>query len=132
RRSRGGLWVTSWAAANPDRVAGIAGIYPVFDFRTYPGLEKAAPAYGLTPAELEGKLQTLNPISLVPKLARAGIPACLIHGDQDKVVPLEPNSAQFLQHYKDADAAHLVELIILPGQGHSFYPGFFRSQKIVD
>jgi hypothetical protein len=34
-RSRGGLWVTSWAGANPDKVAGIAGIYPVFDFRTY-------------------------------------------------------------------------------------------------
>jgi alpha-beta hydrolase superfamily lysophospholipase len=30
-RSRGGLWVTSWAAENPDKVAGLAGIYPVFD-----------------------------------------------------------------------------------------------------
>ena len=40
-RSRGGLWVTSWAADNPDKVAGLAGIYPVFDLRTYPGLAKA-------------------------------------------------------------------------------------------
>ena len=47
-RSRGGLWVTSWAVENPDKVAGIAGIYPVFDLRTYPGLDKARPAYGLT------------------------------------------------------------------------------------
>ncbi len=45
-RSRGGLWVTSWACDNPEKVAGIAGIYPVFDLRTYPGLAKAAPAYG--------------------------------------------------------------------------------------
>src|SRR5690606_18657395 len=37
-RSRGGLWVTNWAADNPDKVAGIAGIYPVFDLRAYPGL----------------------------------------------------------------------------------------------
>ena len=47
-RSRGGLWVTSWAADHPDKVAGLAGIYPVFDLRSYPGLAKAAPAYGLT------------------------------------------------------------------------------------
>src|SRR6478609_9262195 len=51
-RSRGGLWVSSWAIANPSRVAGIIGVYPVFDFRTYPGVAKAAPAYGLSPAEL--------------------------------------------------------------------------------
>ena len=34
-RSRGGLWVTSWACDHPDRFSGLAGIYPVFDFRTY-------------------------------------------------------------------------------------------------
>ena len=33
-RSRGGLWVTSWACDHVDQVAGIAGIYPVFDLRT--------------------------------------------------------------------------------------------------
>lgn len=129
-RSRGGLWASSWAIAHPDRVAAIAGIYPVFDLRTYPGLEKAAPAYGLTPEELENRLPQLNPISRISVLARAGIPACLIHGDIDKVVPLEPNSAEFLQQYKEADAGSLVELIILPGQGHSFYPGFFHSEKL--
>src|SRR5687768_16261414 len=55
-RSRGGLWVSGWAIANPSRVGGIVGIYPVFDLRTYPGLAKAAPAYDLTTAELEAKL----------------------------------------------------------------------------
>ena len=68
-RSRGGLWVTSWAAENPDKVAGIAGIYPVFDLRSYPGLDKAAPAYGLTPEELEARLGELNPIERVGVLA---------------------------------------------------------------
>jgi hypothetical protein len=51
-RSRSGLWVTIWAVENADKVSGLAGIYPVFDLRSYPGLEKAAPAYGLTPMEL--------------------------------------------------------------------------------
>ena len=37
-RSRGGLWVTNWAADHPDKVAGLAGIYPAFDLLTYPGL----------------------------------------------------------------------------------------------
>ena len=39
-RSRGGLWVSSWAIENPTKVSGIIGIYPVFDFRTYPGIDK--------------------------------------------------------------------------------------------
>ena len=73
-RSRGGLWVTSWAARNPGKVAGIAGIYPVFDLKTYPGLDKAAPAYGLSAEELEKKLDELNPISRIEILAKAKIP----------------------------------------------------------
>ncbi len=43
-RSRGGLWSSSWAIRNTDKVAAIAGIYPVFDLTTYPGIKRAAPA----------------------------------------------------------------------------------------
>jgi alpha-beta hydrolase superfamily lysophospholipase len=43
-RSRGGLWLSSWAADHPDRVAGLAAIYPVFDLRSYPGLARASSA----------------------------------------------------------------------------------------
>jgi alpha-beta hydrolase superfamily lysophospholipase len=131
-RSRGGLWVSSWAIANPSRVAGIIGIYPVFDFRTYPGLKSAAPAYELTPAELETRLAEFNPIAHIRTLARAKIPAALIHGDVDKVVPLKENSAEFLRAYREAGAESLVKLIILEGQGHNFYEGFFHSQELVN
>jgi acetyl esterase/lipase len=131
-RSRGGLWVSSWAIANPSRVAGIIGIYPVFDFRTYPGLTNAAPAYGLTPAELEAQAAELNPISRVGVLARALVPAALIHGDVDRVVPLKENSAEFVRRYKEADAESLVKLFVLEGQGHNFFEGFFHSQELVD
>ncbi len=131
-RSRGGLWVTSWAAKHPDQVAGIAGIYPVFDVRTYPGLAKAAPAYGLSVAELEQQLATLNPIEGVSKLAAAGVPACFIHGDQDKVVPLKENSLEFVRRYREADKEALVRLIVAEGQGHSFWEGFFHCQELVD
>jgi prolyl oligopeptidase family protein len=131
-RSRGGLWVSSWAIANPMRVAGIIGIYPVFDFRTYPGTTNAAPAYGLTPAELQARAAEFNPIERIEVLARAGVPAALIHGNVDKVVPLKENSAEFVRRYKEAGAESLVKLIVLEGQGHSFFKGFFQSQELVN
>ncbi|QDU28120.1 Prolyl oligopeptidase family protein [Anatilimnocola aggregata] len=131
-RSRGGLLVTSWATDNPDKVSGLAGIYPVFDFRTYPGLAKAAGAYGLTAAELEAQAKQLNPIERVGKLAHAKVPAFLIHGDQDKVVPLKENSAEFDARYKAAGAEDKVTLVIAPGQGHNYWEGFFKCQELVD
>jgi dipeptidyl aminopeptidase/acylaminoacyl peptidase len=131
-RSRGGLWVSSWAAENPERVAGIAGIYPVFDLRTYPGLDKAAPAYGLSAAGLKEKLDELNPINRVAVLARNKVPAFFIHGDEDKVVPLKENSAAFVERYREAGQADAVSLVVAKGQGHNFWEGFFRCQPLVD
>jgi predicted amidohydrolase/predicted esterase len=131
-RSRGGLWVSSWAIANPDKVAGIAGIYPVFDLTTYPGLAKAAPAYGMTAQELESSLTDHNPIARIDVLAKAKVPVCIIHGDTDKVVPLAKNSAILAERYKQAGAADSVTLIVAEGQGHNFWEGFFRCQELVD
>ena len=131
-RSRGGLWVSSWAIQNPDKVAGIAGIYPVFDLRTYPGVDRAAPAYRLKPAQLEAALDQHNPTARIDVLAKAKVPVFLIHGDIDKVVPLKENSAALADRYKAANADNLIELVVVEGQGHNFWPGFFRSQKLVD
>jgi pimeloyl-ACP methyl ester carboxylesterase len=131
-RSRGGLWVTSWAADHPDLVAGIAGIYPVFDLRTYPGLEKAAPAYGISADELKDSLAKHNPIERIEILARHGIPAMLIHGDQDEVVPLAQNSAEFARRYRDAGAESAVNLTVFQNQGHNYWSGFFRCQELID
>src|SRR4051812_2411492 len=39
-RSRGGLMAMSWAAANPDKVGGFAGIYPVCNLASYPGVAR--------------------------------------------------------------------------------------------
>lgn len=131
-RSRGGLWVASWAAAHPDRVAGLAGIYPVFDVGTYPGLDKAAPAYGLAPKDLEAGLGELNPIAKVHVLAKARVPALMIHGDDDRVVPLGPNSQAFADRYQAAGAGEAVRVIVAKGQGHNFWEGFFRCRELVD
>ncbi len=131
-RSRGGLWVSSWAIQHPDKVAGIAGIYPVFDLRSYPGLNRAAPVYNMKPKELEAALDQHNPIAKMNVLAKAKVPVFLIHGDEDKVVPLKQNSQAVVETYKAAKSDDVIELIVVDGQGHNFWPGFFRSQKLVD
>ena len=48
-RSRGGLMLYNWAAENAESVGGIAGIYPVCNVESYPGLKRASHAYELTP-----------------------------------------------------------------------------------
>ena len=130
-RSRGGLIVASWAASHPDRVSGLAGIYPVFDVRSYPGLDRAAASYGLTPGELSGRLDRLNPVSKADRIARAGIPALLVHGDVDTLVPLEPNSGAFAARYAATYPSEDLRLIVLPGRGHDMDLGFFRSEALV-
>ena len=131
-RSRGGLWTSSWAIANPARVAGLIGIYPVYDFRTYPGIAKAAPAYELTPEQLTARAAEFNPIERIAVLAKAKVPVALIHGDVDKVVPLKENSAELVRRYQAEGAGDLVKLIVLEGQGHNMFEGFFHSQPLVD
>ena len=43
-RSRGGLMLYNWAVEHPDSVGGIAGIYPVGNLRSWPGLDRACGA----------------------------------------------------------------------------------------
>jgi dipeptidyl aminopeptidase/acylaminoacyl peptidase len=131
-RSRGGLWASAWAIAHPELTAGIGGIYPVYDWRSYPGLDKAAPAYGLAPADLAARAAELCPIERIAVAAKADVPVCIIHGDDDKVVPLEPNSLRLKQTYEAAGKGDLVQLIVAKGQGHNFWEGFFRCQELVD
>ncbi len=131
-RSRGGLWAGSWAIAHPELTAGVGGIYPVYDWRSYPGLEKAAPAYGLTPPELAKRAHDLCPIERIDVAARAGVPFFIIHGDGDDRVPIEPNSMAVRHRYTAAGRADLVTLIVAEGQGHSLWEGFFRCRELVD
>jgi pimeloyl-ACP methyl ester carboxylesterase len=131
-RSRGGLWASSWAIKHPDRVAGLGGIYPVYDYTTYPGVERAASAYGLTPAELEARQADLNPIKKASVLVDAEIPVFIIHGTDDTVVPLPPNSGALETLYEEAGSGDLITVLKMEGQGHSFWPGFFSCQELVD
>jgi pimeloyl-ACP methyl ester carboxylesterase len=129
-RSRGGLMTLSWAAENPDKVAAFAGIYPVCNLVSYPGLAKAAPAYGLTAAQLEAALAEHNPIDRLAPLARARIPLLMIHGDIDTLVPLEDNSLEVRTRYFALGGQ--CRVIIARGQGHTRWPGFFQNEELTD
>ena len=87
-RSRGGLMTLAWAVENSDKVGGFAGIYPVCNIASYPGIKNASGAYKLTADELTAKLSEHNPVDRLEALAKAKVPLFAIHGDVDKVVPL--------------------------------------------
>jgi TolB protein len=129
-RSRGGLQTLSWAAANPDKAGGFAGIYPVCDLASYPGVAKAAGAYELKAEELERRLKEFNPVDRLAGLAKAKVPLFAIHGDVDKVVPLEANSERVAARYAEFGGA--MTLVVPKGQGHNMWPGFFRCRELVD
>lgn len=129
-RSRGGLMTLSWAAENPDKIAGFAGVYPVCNLASYPGVARAAGAYRLSTEALEAQLTRHNPIDRLESLARAGVPLFAIHGDVDVVVPLEANSGLVKTRYTALGGT--MELVVPAGQGHTMWRGFFESQALVD
>jgi predicted esterase len=129
-RSRGGLMLYNWAAENADNIAGIAGIYPVCNLESYPGLNKAAPAYTMTADELKAALTSHNPIDRLDSLAKAQVPIFHLHGDHDRVVPLEKNSALLKTRY-DALGGKMTLEVISKG-GHDMNPHWFKSQALVD
>ncbi|MFK7909495.1 MAG: YdjY domain-containing protein [Akkermansiaceae bacterium] len=129
-RSRGGLMLYNWAVENPEKVAGVAGIYPVCNLTSYPGIKKTAKAYELTVGELEAELEKHNPIDRIKPLAEAGVPILHLQGDSDKVVPHEKNTKILVERYKKFGG--IAELELIKGQGHNMWKGWFQSQKLTD
>lgn len=129
-RSRGGLMTLAWAAENADKVGGFAGIYPVCNIASYPGVPQASDAYRLKPEELKEKLAEHNPVDRLSDLAKAKVPLFAIHGDIDTVVPLEANSGEVRKRYESLGGK--MQLIIPAGQGHNMWSGFFQCQELVD
>ena len=129
-RSRGGLMLYNWAAENADCVGAIAGIYPVCNLTSYPGIEKAKTAYGLSSEEMKEKLSLLNPIDRLKNLAKNHVPILHLHGDQDRVVPLEENSGIILDRYQNLGGP--VTLKLMKGQGHNMWQGWFQDASLTE
>jgi len=129
-RSRGGLMLYNWAVEHPAAVGGIAGIYPVCNLASYPGIARACGAYGLTAAQLTADLAQHNPVRRLAPLAKARVPIFHIHGDADTVVPLEQNSAELARQYQKDGGP--MTLRVIKGQGHNMWAGWFQNQALVD
>lgn len=129
-QSRGGLQVYNWAAEHPAAISCIVGIYPVCDLRYYPGATAGAAAYETTPAEYTAALPNHNPINRLEPLAKAGVPILHIHGDSDRMVPLERNSAALAEKYHKLGGS--IRLIVVPGQGHNAWPGWWDNTELLD
>ncbi|MBN1352300.1 prolyl oligopeptidase family serine peptidase [candidate division KSB1 bacterium] len=129
-RSRGGLMLYNWAAENAECVACVAGIYPVCDLMTYPGLKVAGEVYGIAEDDLAQQLAQHNPIYRIEPLAKAGVPIFHIHGDEDDLVPLEQNSAELARRYRKFGGE--MQVLIAKKQGHSMWRGFFECGELVD
>ena len=129
-RSRGGLMLYNWAAETPESVACIAGIYPVCNLCSYPGLKRACGAYGMSEEQLATKLAEHNPIDRLAPLAKANVPIFHIHGDRDATVPLEENSGKLAERYSKLGGKMTLEIV--KGQGHNLWSGWFHSQGLVD
>lgn len=128
-RSRGGLQQLAFAIAQPQRVAAIAGIYPVCDLASYPGIAKAAQAYGFDQERFAAELDLHNPIDWLAPIAAAHVPMFAIHGDQDRVVPIEANTGALAERYRALGGA--IEVELATGHGHDLWPGFFRSPRLL-
>jgi len=129
-RSRGGLMLYSWAVEHPNSVCVVAGIYPVCNIASYPGVAKAAGAFELSADQLQASLSKHNPIDRLAPLSKAKVPIMHIHGDQDNVVPLEKNSGELANRYRKLGGP--IEVEVIKGQGHNMWRGWFESQKLTD
>lgn len=129
-RSRGGLMLYNWAVEHPRSVVCIAGIYPVCNLISYPGLKQACGAYRFTEEQLAAQIEYHNPIDRLGPLAKARVPIYHIHGDSDTVVPLDMNSGELARRYQKLGGP--ITLKVVPGQGHTMWEGWFQDQDLVD
>ncbi len=129
-QSRGGLMHYNWAAEHPQSVQCIAGIYTVCDQSSWPGLAKSCGAYGMTEDELRKHLPEHNPIDRLEPLAKAKVPILHVHGNADKLVPLDRNSGELAKRYRALGGN--IELVVVEGKGHEVVPEFFQSRRLLD
>ncbi len=80
--------------------------------------------------QLKAQLVEHNPIDRLALLAKSGVPVFHIHGDVDKVVPLELNSGLLAERYRELGGT--MDLEVVEGQGHNMWEGWFQSQRLVD
>lgn len=128
-RSRGGLMLYNWAVEHPASVACIAGIYPVCNLRSYPGLDQASAAYDMSLEGLTARLSDHNPIDRLAPLAQARVPIFHVHGDSDTTVSLAANSGELKNQYSALGGT--MNLKVVKGGGHDRNPSWFQCEDLI-
>lgn len=129
-RSYGGTQMYNWAAEHSDSVACLAGIYPVCNLESYPGVESAARKYRMPQEQFVKELKQHNPIDRLSPLARAKVPIYHNTGDLDKTVPAKDNTMIVAERYKALGGDMTVT--VFEGQGHNYWTGFFEDKAMAE
>ncbi len=117
-------------------VQAAACFFPPTDFLNYGGpgvsgvgegpLAPLKVAFGPRAMTAEGRVSLGREISPILFVTSQLPPTLIIHGDADKVVPLE-QSERFVKRVQDAGASH-VQLIVRHGKGHG-WGDFWKSTE---
>jgi pimeloyl-ACP methyl ester carboxylesterase len=129
-QSRGGLYAYNWAAENSSSVRCIGGIYPVCNLRIAAVQDQVCEAYGLPLKQLLEQGVQHNPLDRLAPLAKAGVPVFHVHGDVDKIVPLEDHSAELVRRYRRLGGG--AELLVIPGKGHEEVVEYFQCPAFLE
>jgi dipeptidyl aminopeptidase/acylaminoacyl peptidase len=123
----------SWAVRNPNKLAAYAGIYPVQNLRSWPiksSLGATLRDFGMDKKTFIKKIDAHNPINYLPGMAKAQVPIFLVHGDSDKVVPIDENSGLVKKRYQELGGT--VEVEVVSGASHQVIDAFFKSKNLIE
>ena len=129
-QSRGGLFAYNWAVEHPSSVRCIGGVYPVCNLRIAAVQEKVCAAYGLPMKQLLAAGAEHNPVERLAPLAKAGVPIFHVHGDEDKVVPIEEHTGELARRYRDLGGK--IEVLVIPGKGHEEVSEYFQCPPFLE
>ena len=132
-QSRGGLMMLSWAVKNPTKVKAFAGIYPVLNLRSWPMTRSLSSTLADFEMDQDTFLKSVdlhNPIHQLEGLAQAKVPLFMVHGDSDRIVPLEENTEIVINRYTKLGGEAKVKVV--PGKGHQVGDDFFKSKELIE
>lgn len=131
-QSRGGLMMLSWAVKNPKKLKAFVGIYPVLNLRSWPikrSLSSTLSDFGMDQDAFLESVDRHNPIHQLEGLAKAKVPLFILHGDSDRVVPLEENTQVVVEKYLKLGGEAKVKVV--RGKGHQVIDAFFKSKELI-
>ena len=132
-QSRGGLMMLSWAVKNPNKLAAYAGVYPVLNLESWPtkrNLSTTLKDFGMDQDTFLKSVDLYNPIEQLDGLARANVPFFIVHGDSDRLVPIEENSEILINRLTKLGGK--AEVKVVPGRGHQVVDDFFKSKELIE